>query len=311
MELYLRRPGCEVDDRFGGARIEKNVSKPPHYPLTLFHTGGTGEHSLAGYAVMKLTHDPDNPVVRQAVQSSLVFVRSMNGKDPGGGTSKTIYSAAVATLLLAEVDRIKYVKELKSLESFFRRVQFRNGGYGYYGMQQGDISQTQYAILALWTLDNAGVIIDYEGVARTMAWLIRVQDTGGAWPYMAIDPPGEARIKQTSEVGLSMAYAGGSALLIAADILRLWDKETESQGVSKDMPSAIKLYVEGMENEAVKRPTFPVDKIISAIQDCDRYIAANGDDHVAWPYYCIYTTERYESFREIAFNLPKNACKMV
>ncbi|MCM2371518.1 hypothetical protein [Aporhodopirellula aestuarii] len=290
----------------GIKRLEKDLKTATHYPVGVFHSGGTGEHSLAGYAMMKLTHDPANPVVQRGIQSSLLFVRSMSGRDPGGANSKTVYSAAVATLLLAEVDKMKYRKELNSLESYFRRVQFRNGGYGYAGTQKGDVSQTQYAILALWTLDNAGIVIDYDGIAKTMQWLLRVQDISGAWPYQGIDPPGDARIRQTIEVGLSMAYAGGSALLIAADILQLWDAESEAS-LLKGMPRSVRLYEEGMENLAVRRPKFPVDKVRASIKDCDAYIAKHGDGHVAWPYYCIYTTERYESFREIAFNLPKNA----
>ncbi len=287
--------------------LERNVKAKTVYPLNLFYSGGAGEHALAGYAYFKATHDPDSPVVKQGVQSALRFVRSLSSRDPGGEVSMTIYSASVVTLLLAEVDSIQYREELKSLERYFRSAQFRGGGYGYRGDPMGDVSQTQYAILALWTLDRVGVVVDYEGVAKTVKWLLRVQDPSGGWPYHGMEPNGPQRIKQ-NKVKQTMAYAGGSALLIAADILRLWgegdeDRETGYVG----LPSAVSLFVEGMENLAVKRPQLPVEPILSAIADCQVYISKNSKEEQNYPYYNIYTIERYESFREVALKLEKKA----
>lgn len=290
----------------GLATLEKNVKSPTVYDTAIFHTGGAGEHALAAYAYMKLTHDAGHPVVQQGIRSALRFVATASLREPGGGRSKTVYSTAVCTLLLAEVDRIKYRKELKQLEKLLRAVQFKNGAYGYLGQVNGDVSQTQYAILALWTLDNAGIVIDYEGVVRTIQWLLRVQDLSGAWPYMGIDPPGGRRIKQSSEVGVSMANAGGSALLIAADILQVWEgKLLDREGIPVKLPLAVTEFKEGLENAAIKRPEIPAEPILASIAECQAYLDKHGDGHVAWPYYNIYTTERFQSFQEIALKLPK------
>ncbi|WP_372719092.1 hypothetical protein [Novipirellula sp.] len=288
----------------GLENLEKGLKAKTAYPIDPFYSGGAGEHALAGYAYYKVTHDDDNPVVQQGLQSALRFVRTMSGNDPGGHASTTVYSAAVVTLLLAEVDRVKYRGELEALEKYFRRAQYRGGGYGYRGEPLGDISQTQYAILALWTLDHAGMIIDYEGVAKTVNFLLRVQDPSGGWPYMGKEPRGGQRMRQDG-VSLTMAYAGGSALLIAADILQLWGEKGGDSTDITGMPKAVSLFREGMENQAVKRPKLPVEPILSAISDCQSYIAKNSQVQVKWPYYNIYTIERYESFREVALKLEK------
>ncbi|EMI54702.1 HEAT repeat domain-containing protein [Rhodopirellula sallentina] len=291
-----------VDD--GVAYIEKNFGVKTHYSLENVFTGGYGEHALIAYAHMKVKHDPDSSVVAQGVRSALTIAAQLGGRDNEGHESKLVYAASVSVLLLAEVDRVKYRKQLQVFEQYFRRVQYRNGAYGYPGMQQGDISQTQYAMLALWTLDRAGFRVDYPGVQRTVSWLLRVQDTGGGWPYTAKDPGGPKRISQGG-VTPSMAVAGGSALLIAADILRAWgEQESQFNPNIKGLPKGVKLFVEGMDNIAVKRPKVDSEAILAAIRDCDAYLSKNSpnpaEKNSSWPYYQLYTLERYESFKEIA-----------
>ena len=297
-------PQVQALIKSGLKRLEKNLKAPTIKPVNEFWTGGSGEHSLAGYGYYKATHDPNHPVVKQGIQTSRRFVSSLGGRDPGGIVSATVYSAAVATLLFAEVDPDKYRNELKRLETYFRQVQFPGGGYGYKGTQLGDVSQTQYAILALWTLDNSGVIIDYDGVARTIKWLLRVQDPSGGWPYLGQEPRGNSRQKQ-KDVRLSMALAGGSAVLIAGDILRLWgERGNNTRGAYPGLPKAVSEFQEGMDNLAVNRPKLPTEPIISAISECSNYVRLNQQGKVEYPYYNIYTIERYESFRELALKLP-------
>jgi len=291
-----------VDD--GIAFVEKTYSVKTHYDLNNVFTGGHGEQALIAYAHMKVRHEPSSRVVTQGVQAALTIASQLGGRDHEGTHSKLVYAASVATLLLAEVDRTKYRKQLDALEKYFRRVQYRNGGYGYPGVQDGDISQAQYAMLALWTLDRAGFRIDYPGIERTINWLLRVQDPQGGWPYTAKDPGNGSRIKQGG-VTPSMAVAGGSALLIAADILYAWGENTSiyDPGV-RGLPAGVKLYVEGIENAAVARPTVDAAAILKSISECDGYLAKQSPDPgklaSTWPYYQLYTLERYESFKEIA-----------
>ncbi|WP_283432524.1 hypothetical protein [Neorhodopirellula lusitana] len=288
----------------GADSLEKAASGKTFYDVAPFYKGGMGEHALPAYAHFKVHHDKNARVVKRGIDSALRFVGSVAGNDPGGHVSTTVYSASVVTLLLAEVDRVKYRRELERLEKYFRSAQFRDGGYGYRGEPLGDVSQTQYAMLALWTLDNVGIMINYEGVAKTIRWLLSVQDTSGGWPYKGKVPSGNGREKQT-QVRISMAYAGGSAVLIAADILRLWGgRSNDVSSAFPGLPESVALFKDGMANLSANRPQMPTEPILAAIKDCQAYVASNAKQKIEYPFYNIYTTERFESFREIALKLP-------
>ncbi|MBB3204282.1 hypothetical protein FHS27_000046 [Rhodopirellula rubra] len=221
--------------------------------------------------------------------------------------NKTLYTAATAVLVLAEVNRKQYRPQLKQYESYIRQVRSSHGGYAYPGDRQGDVSQTQYAVLALWTLDRAGINIDYNGVQATVNWLLRVQDPSGGWPYRGSDPESMTRIKQGG-LTPSMAIAGGSALMIAADILGTWGEVMDEANTGiVGLPESVKLFLEDMVEDETdsNKPTVDAGLIRKAIQDCQAYISAKANSpdpgvvKSSWPYYQLYTLERYESFREV------------
>jgi hypothetical protein len=289
----------------GIAYLEKNQKTSTHYPFTGISAAGFGEHALMAYAHMKVKHDPSHPLVQQGIKAALSVVGMLNQRDPGGTTSKSIYNASVAALLLAEVDRMKYRKELKLLADFLAQRQHRNGAFVYFGDNQGDTSQTQYAILALWTIDKAGLIIDYPRVPRIVDWLLRVQDPSGGWPYLGEDPGSSGKRVKQKDVYPSMGLAGGSTMLIAGDILRLWGDATSANDPKIfGLPTAAKLLLEGDENANYPRPTMAKEPLLNAIADCDKWLNSHspnpGKLKSEFPYYQLYTLERYESFKEIA-----------
>ena len=291
----------------GIAYLEKNYKGPMHYDFKGIASAGYGEHALMGYAHMKVEHNPSNPVVQQGLRAARAIVSLLRSPDPGGMTSKSIYNASVAALLLAEVDRLQYKDELRAIASFLTSRQHRSGAFVYFADDRGDTSQTQYAILALWTIDRAGLTIDYSRVPRIVNWLLRVQDPSGGWPYMGEDPGGAGRRIKQKKVTASMALAGGSTMLIAGDILKMWgDTNSENDPNIFGLPKAVKLEIEGLENANVRRPQVPTDPMFSAIKDCDGYLRSNpanpGVLKSQFPYYQLYSLERYESFKEIALD---------
>jgi hypothetical protein len=297
----------EMVDR-GIKHLENSLGEKLYFDTGKAHLGGWGEWALAGYAHYKVMHDLSNPVVKRGLEGALGIARGLTQPSDGGHYQKTNYNAGVAAMLLSEIDRDKYRKELESIAEYYKRYQMPNGGYTYLGDKQGDVSQTQYAMLALWTLDHAGIRVNFDGVPKTAGWLTRVQDKGGGWPYMGEDNRGPGLISQ-SGVTPSLAVAGGSALLIAGDILRLWGESIDPNdpGID-DLPKALKIY--RADAPEVKRPKMPTDPLKNAIAGCEKYLASNSPDPgvktSSWPYYQLYSLERYESFREVAFELPKD-----
>ena len=297
----------EMVDR-GIKHLESALGGKEYYETGKAHLGGWGEWALAGYAHFKVEHDVSNPVVKKGLEGALGIARGLSEPGPEGHFTKTNYNVGVAALLLAEVDRDLYRKELEMIGNFIRRTQMKNGAYTYIGDPLGDVSQTQYMMLALWTLDQAGIAIDYAGIPRTAAWLTRVQDVSGGWPYMGKDDHGNNRVAQT-KVSASTSLAGGSAILIAGDILRMWGitsggNETGIAG----LPKAIKLYID--KEKEVIRPKTPAQPVLNAAGAMDNYLQKNSPNPALlrseWPYYQLYSQERYESFKEFALNKKKN-----
>jgi hypothetical protein len=219
------------------ARADNYGGDPTHF------AGGAGEVVLVAYAHHKCRHDPDHPLVKRGIETAQRIVTALETSGERG--NKRNYEMAICVLLFAEVDAERYKSELKTIQQYLMQWQYPNGAFGYYGEVDGDVSQTQYALLAIWTLDRNGIPLEYNRVVDSAQWLLRVQDIRGSWPYQGKDPGvGRPNISQ-NKPGMSMGLAGGSSVLIAGDALRLWGEtvDDEDPGIP-GLPKAIKVYKE-------------------------------------------------------------------
>lgn len=277
-------------------------------------SGMAGEVVLVAYAHHKCRHDPEHPVVKRGIDVAKRIVAALEGRGAQGG--KRNYELAVCVMLFAEVDPVAYQGELKTIQRYLMDWQFPNGAFGYPEgdpATEGDVSQTQYALLAIWTMDRNGIPLDYDRVTAAAQWLLRVQDPEGGWPYWGRDPGvGRPLQSQKGRHGptMSMALAGGSSILIAGDALRLWGEtlDDDDPGIT-GLPKAIKLYKEDANVARRRRANLSEEPIKRAIGLMNRWRQANpykrtGSD---WYYYQMYTLERFESFFEIANGLPKDS----
>lgn len=281
-------------------------------------SGSSGVPVLVAYAHHKCRHDPEHPIVKRGLSVAERIVASLPSKGASG--TKRNYEAAVCVLLFAEVDPDRYRPQMEIVQKFIFEYQGGNGAFGYPMFdekQEGDISQAQYALLAIWTLDRNGLPLDYAKVASTLQWLMRVQDVKGAWPYFARDAgPGRPLQAQTgarnhshSGVSQSMAIAGGSSLLIAGDALRLWGDTTDDKDPGiVGLPEAIKLYKEDDNKSRRKRVNLSPEPVLGSINLLNRWRQANpAKQSDPYYFYRLYTLERMESFWEIAKGLPKDS----
>ncbi|OUX08643.1 MAG: hypothetical protein CBE00_01155 [Planctomycetaceae bacterium TMED240] len=272
-----------------------------------------GEAILIGYAHHKCRHDPDSAAVKRAIKTAKAVVSSLTR---GGGKSpqKRTYVIAISVLLFAEVDADAYRSELQTLQQYLVQYQSGNGAFCYPDddpKKSGDISMSQYGMLAIWTLDRNGIPLDYNRVTESLQWLLRVQDPGGGWPYHAMDPgAGKGNIAQsTREMTDSMALAGGSSLLIGADALRLWgNTDADADTGIPGLPKAIKIFKEDKNVKRRKRGSMSETPIKRSIGFMRGWRQKNPykKSGIDWYYYRIYTLERFESFVEIANGSPKD-----
>ncbi|MEM6688144.1 MAG: hypothetical protein AAF664_01870, partial [Planctomycetota bacterium] len=275
-----------------------------------FGSRGSPELILAAYAHYKVRHDESHPVIQNGLKHARYFISQIDGKNrPQQSSGNYIYT--VAALLMAELDPVGFKAECERIAGSLLAGQASHGGFTYPGQKDGDVSQTQYVALAIWTLDRTGIPLNYQSVAKTGEFIMRVQDITGTWPYTAeIPPPGRGLIRQET-TSYSMALAGGSALLIVGDALRLWGETVNEADPEIDgLPEAVQLFKEDKNKKRRGKSQLNRDLVMGAIGRLENWLKANpfvrgnAKDHF---YYILYSRERYESFVEIARGLNKDS----
>lgn len=273
--------------------------------------GADGQVILAAYAHLKAEHNEEAPLVQTGLRNAMTFVNAV--KQDGGKVrheTKTTYEIAVAILFLAELDPVRYGQDLQVLGDGLFELQMAHGGYGYPGEPNGDTSQVQYIVLAMWTLDRAGITVPLNRVKSTLGWLSRVQDVSGSWPYKGIDPgPGKPlTVQPTQEMSVSTSLAGASSLVIGSDLFRLWGQNTSAGNGVDGLPKAIKkLEQEDLLQARRKQAPLSREAVLGAAGRMDSYRQKNPVKRTGqadWYYYMMYTVERYESFMELALGKP-------
>jgi len=273
-----------------------------------------GQPMLVAYAHFKAEGDPDAKIVQLGLDNASQFVERIRR---GGGRlspkphSKALYEAAVAIMLLADVDAKKYRSEIQTVADALLSQQMPHGGYGYVGEPHGDTSQVQYISLAMWTLDRKGFDLDFERVGRMIQWIMRVQDPSGYWTYRPEDPGvGRGLVNQNRNLlTVTTCLAAGSAALIAGDVLRQWGATDVLQPKIEGLPQAVKLSLldptqeQKVELARKKAGKAPPEAIMASLAKMENYKTANPFKRSGapdWYYYMLYTLERYESFKDFA-----------
>jgi hypothetical protein len=279
--------------------VQEMVSKGMGF-LAKSSGGSDGQTMLIGYCAFKVLGEPNDPLVARGVSEALALSRKMVAADFHPEEAIT-YVAGVAAMLLASVDVDKYGNQIKIFRDYLLRSQKANGGFGYpsgSNAMLGDLSQTQYAMLGLWTIDQVGIEVPAEPVARAMNFIISAQTQVGSWPYMS-DGKGNA----SGEASHSQSSAGLSALLIGGDLLGLFrSKMQENQEEEGIIPIAFRRIVsEDKEKEKKQKISFDKNRLEASSKRGENYF--NNTPYTRstyFHYYYIYSRERFEAFLEIA-----------
>ncbi len=95
--------------------------------------------------------------------------------DAPEGISKIVYDAAIAAIFLCDLDATLYRPQLIQIRDFLRAAQKNHGGYGYLGIPQGDTSQTQYAMLAMWAMAKNDISVPNDMVENCLRFCMATQ----------------------------------------------------------------------------------------------------------------------------------------
>lgn len=256
-----------------------------------------GGEILVGYTVNKVKADPDHPLVKKSIAKALGLARSLRGNQHHD--HKITYNVAVACLLLCDSDPEKYRPEIEMIRDWYVATQRPHGGFTYLDAQAGDTSQTQYAVLALWSMNEVGVSPPVETTEAALNWLMRYQNQDGTWSYQPTD--------QMRGLGSkSLATAGMSALLIGGDILKLYGTRGKKQ-VDDGVPAALRLVIDQPDRKnGASGATLTKADLTPFIDRGTSWQNANPTptpfNTRDWYTYWRYSQERYESFLEIVKN---------
>jgi hypothetical protein len=139
------------------------------------------EHILVAYAYYKCGIPKTDPVIQGALAAAAGRAAPA-GYTPVGAYDH-IYGAGVDAMLLADLDKDRYVDNLQSIANYVQRTQRGNGSWSDSANAPGDVSMTQYAVLALWACQRAGAQVSPETVERAADWLLKSGNGDGGWGY--------------------------------------------------------------------------------------------------------------------------------
>lgn len=258
---------------------------------------GVGQALLVGYTFLKATGDVDHPKVKQGLEMALSVCNSLPNYR-AQGESKIIYESAVAAVLLASIDPVKYQPQLNGILYFYQSHQKPHGGFGYLERPTGDTSQVQYVMLALWTMHEADIDVPPALVESTLKYLRATMDPRGGWGYQG--KVGNGQLIGQEGVTKSLATAGIGAVIIGGDILGLFGARKKDKDKDDGIPDAFK-RIDLLAKARLERReiTMTMQDIQGPLNLGTRFQNATKFDGSFWYYYWRYSQERYESFVEI------------
>ena len=157
---------------------------------------GGGDSALATLAMLNSGVAIDDP----AMQKALIYVRSIK--------TRWTYTTALQTMVLCNAepidDKLKIAENVKWLQRTQARAGAGQGGWGY-SSQRGspDPSNSQFAMLALYEAELAGVEVEERTWRMALNYWKNLQNENGSWGYNEHETTG------------SMTCAGIASVLIA------------------------------------------------------------------------------------------------
>ncbi len=247
-----------------------------------------GAKALVG-RVMVYRGKSDHPHVKRAVEAIRFMLKQPNAEEPS-----FIYSLGLSLVFLLELDPEAYSAEIGGVVRLLVERQKSHGGWGYLHQPTGDTSMTQYGIYGLWTAEQHGYKVPDDVWRRALKWLTVVQDVGGAWPYQGQVPDVPERIAQ-ADVRRSMTEAAMASLYLAGNHFFVYDfREKKKSNVSPLLKP-----VEADEVPTAARSD--VDAVQAALSLGAQSLSGTKEQYSAeFPYYHLYTIERFQSFRAAA-----------
>ncbi|QDU79354.1 hypothetical protein Pla110_10620 [Polystyrenella longa] len=166
-----------------------------------------GRTTISALALLKANVPPESAPITGAV--GIITAKTSGEEYLANERSKAVYEAGVDLMLLEALDHegTQYQKQMEMLTKYIVGRQRGDGAWDYTNKdaRNGDTSQTQYALLGLWSAHKAGIPFSPSVWDKAALWHIQVQGADGGFSYHPF--PGNRSTH-------SMSVAGACNMLI-------------------------------------------------------------------------------------------------
>lgn len=219
-----------------------------------------------------------------------------------------VYSNGLAVIFLCELSPNRYGSLIEYFLDRMKKRQKPHGGWGYFQVETGDTSQTQYAALSYWQANRHGFALEGESIDKLANWLQKTQDPEGCWGYQGTPTTTDTPVPQDDPT-CSMLAAGLGCTYICADLFGIHAQPTAvpptraATGESNGLPSALKRVDQNGRAGGPKqyRPLKAnTAKLLQSMSRAQNWLKAHYTiDQQTKSYYYLYGLERFKSFQEV------------
>lgn len=162
-----------------------------------------------------------------------------------------LYLAGVDAMLLSDADADKYAVELQNIADYVQSVQRPDGSFSDSSSAPGDVSMTQYGVLALWAAQRANCDVRPDVIEKAAAWLTKNGNGDGGWGYRPGTKSGPGRGSSTHN--MTLAAAG----TVAIGRTLLYGRPGDKKEVVQDKFGILKKVETEAEKRARANVAFP------------------------------------------------------
>lgn len=253
-----------------------------------------GGRCLIALAFYKGKRPKDHPKILEAIKAC----KEAAAKDP---KSDSVYSNGLAIIFLCEVDAVKHKSMIEKFAGAMANRQKNHGGWGYDSYKTGDTSQTQYAVLSYWEMVQMGFSPRVKMIDECANWLMRTQDPSGVWGYQGKDP-GSFELVEQEETNSSMLLAGLGSTMMSGHIVGKLMTAQQQQAEEQEVPSVLQRVESKKEKKMRSLSGSGIDgsRLMQTIERGRKWYDKKFKYvEGKYPYYELYSLERYKSFEEL------------
>lgn len=248
-----------------------------------------GQQALATLALLKAGEKPTDPVI-----APLVAKIHAAALQDDFVKAHRVYDGAVILMALAAADPTQYFSAIQRVAEQLMARQLPGGCWSYVsGPLDGDTSQTQYVILALWEAASVGIHIPVEIWDKAILWHLATQDQGGGFAYHPRISPDGKRLAQSGGQTHTMSIAALGSMIICKSQVPFFDRKRSIRDQE--------LLIPVEETEAQYKPQAVREQVDNAIAAGEQWMVANltfSDPKGLSVFYYLYGVERYGSLAE-------------